>query len=74
MALGRIKCFFPHQGYGYIQHHDGRPVYFHYTSWGERSPLDSSVIGMAVDYDLLETHHGPEATNIRAISRGDFFP
>ncbi|MCB0362138.1 MAG: cold shock domain-containing protein [Bdellovibrionales bacterium] len=69
MALGRVKCFFPHEGYGYIQHFDGRPVYFHYTSWSYGARVDQSIVGLDVDYDLLETSRGPEATNIRALSR-----
>ncbi len=69
MALGRVKCFFYHQGYGYIQHHDGRPIYFHYTSWGDGGRIDDSIVGLDVDYDLLETSRGPEATNIRPLRR-----
>ncbi|MCC7402818.1 MAG: cold shock domain-containing protein [Bdellovibrionales bacterium] len=69
MALGRVKCFYRQQGYGFIEQNDGRPVYFHYTGWADGGIPDRSIEGIDVDYDLLETSRGPEATNIRPLGR-----
>lgn len=72
MALGRVKTFYSQQGYGYIEQSDGRPVYFHYTAWAEGGIPERSIEGMDVDYELLETVKGPEATNIRPLGRFGF--
>ncbi|MCB0341857.1 MAG: cold shock domain-containing protein [Pseudobdellovibrionaceae bacterium] len=61
---GRVMFFDPQQGYGFIEHIDGRQVYFHYTAIAREVINKHVSSGMKVYFDLLETTSGWEAANV----------
>jgi CspA family cold shock protein len=63
MAVGKIKWYSAHKGYGLILENSGREIYFHYTAVAE-SGVEMQA-GLSVSYDLIETRMGLEAANVR---------
>ena len=68
MDLGRVRWFSESEGYGFIEHSDGREVYFHYTAVHGSGPNKSIITGATVYFDLLDTQSGLEAANIKIVS------
>jgi cold shock CspA family protein len=64
MTFGRIKCFFESRGYGFIEDHNGREVYFHLSSI-EESQRGQIVGGECVYFDAITTGLGLEAYKVR---------
>jgi cold shock CspA family protein len=64
MTFGRIKCFFESRGYGFIEDHHGREVYFNLSSIDgtERGQI---VHGACVYFDAITTGIGIEAYKVR---------
>lgn len=69
MDVGRVKWFSESQGYGFIEHIDGREVYFHYTAVVKNRCQAQLVDGAQVEFDLLTTTSGYEASNVRVYGR-----
>jgi|JI10StandDraft_1071094.scaffolds.fasta_scaffold891487_2 CspA family cold shock protein len=67
MDVGRVLWFNESKGYGFIEHDDGREVYFHYTAIAERGEDKRVANGNSVSFDLFQTNIGWEASNIRII-------
>jgi cold shock CspA family protein len=67
MTFGRIKCFFESRGYGFIEDHNGREVYFHLSSI-EGGPSAQIVDGACVYFDAITTGLGLEAYKVRLSS------
>ena len=65
MDIGQIKWFNQNQGFGFIQHTDGREVYFHYTSIARGSDQLPLEDGATVEFNILTTEQGLEASNVR---------
>lgn len=64
MNKGRVKCFFPSKGYGYIEDHDGREVYFNLSSI-DTSAWSTLAHGMDVYYEAITTAMGLEALRVK---------
>jgi cold shock CspA family protein len=64
MHLGRIKCFFHGRGYGFIEDHEGREVYFS-LSVVERGPAAIINSGDTVYFEVISTGLGLEALRVR---------
>ena len=67
MEMGQVLWFNQNNGYGYIQHIDGRELYFHYTAIAESGRQKLLSHGMKVSFVLMETNSGWEAADIRAV-------
>lgn len=67
MTFGRIKCFFESRGYGFIEDHFGREVYFHLSSI-EASDRNQIVDGACVYFDAITTGLGLEAYKVRVAA------
>ncbi|MGE0762545.1 MAG: cold-shock protein [Bdellovibrionales bacterium] len=65
MSTGVVKWFNPFIGYGFIMGYDGSEIYFHCSSLAESGIEQSLNTGTRVDYDLIQTRIGFEATNVR---------
>ncbi|MBX7232507.1 MAG: cold shock domain-containing protein [Bdellovibrionales bacterium] len=65
MSSGIVKWFNPTMGYGYIMGFDGSDIYFHNTSIIDRQHPLNWPSGTKVEFDLIQTTIGFEATNIR---------
>lgn len=66
MEIGRIKWFNQSRGVGYIEHADGRHVYFYHVAV-ERFSMERLVAGVRVTFDMFTTRNGWEASNIMML-------
>ena len=69
MDLGRVRWFGQNEGYGFIEHTDGREVYFHYTAVVGSGPNKQIIQGAKVNFDLFTTETGLEASNVKVIGQ-----
>lgn len=63
LALGKVKWFNDAKGFGFIESHDGKDIFVHYSSIrieGHRTLLE----GQEVEFDLYEGQKGPQAQNV----------
>lgn len=67
MDMGRIKWFSELDGYGFIEHIDGRDIYFHYTAVAGSGPKKTIALGSKVYFDILDTATGFEASNVKIL-------
>jgi cold shock protein len=65
MSTGIVKWFNVSVGYGYITNIDGAEIYFHSTSIADPDGGSQWRSGTHVEFDLIQTRIGFEATNIR---------
>lgn len=67
MAKGRVKWFSREKGYGFISQEGGEDVFVHHTGLsGAERTLDE---GDEVEFDVTQGVKGPQATNVRRISK-----
>lgn len=66
MATGVVKWYNASIGYGFIMGFDGSEIYFHCSSIAEADGGHLWRTGTRVDYDLIQTQIGFEATNVRS--------
>jgi cold shock CspA family protein len=64
MNAGRIKCFFPSRGYGYIEDVDGREVYFSLSAIAADAGARIAD-GLNVYYEAITTSLGLEALRVQ---------
>lgn len=62
MVRGRVKWFSQTKGFGFLEQVDGTDVYVHYTAI--RSDEKNLNEGQDVEFDVLDTERGLEATNV----------
>ena len=65
MSTGVVKWFDTFAGYGFIMGLDGTEIYFYAASICEEGGGDNWSTGTRVEFDLIQTPVGPEATNVR---------
>jgi cold shock protein len=65
MATGIIRWFNAVKGYGFITGVDGAEIYFHSTAVSDRAGMANLGTGTRVEFDLIQTKLGFEATNVR---------
>ena len=64
--IGKVKWFNAEKGYGFIQCPDGKEAFVHYSQIlqdGYKSLED----GQKVNFNLIETGRGIQATNVEVI-------
>lgn len=71
MTRGRVKWFSQMKGYGFLEGDSGQDVYVHYTAVS--SQLDNFNEGTCVEFDVLDTERGLEATNVRVMEAAPIF-
>lgn len=58
--------WFSHKGFGYLVTDDGRDVYVHHSAIAG-SGFRTLPTGAAVSFDVIPTHRGPEAADVRIV-------
>ena len=64
MATGKVKCFDPKKGFGFVVNDDGKDVFIHYTSI-DGDGFRCLKNGETVEYDQLESDKGLQGRNVR---------
>jgi CspA family cold shock protein len=64
MTTGKVKWFNDAKGYGFIESEDGVDVFVHYSAI-EMDGFKSLREGQTVDYELLDTPKGRQASNVK---------
>ncbi len=67
MEQGTVKWFNASKGYGFIQRESGEDVFVHYKSINADG-FRSLKQGAAVQFEIMETEKGLQATNVTDIS------
>lgn len=65
MSTGVVKWFNRSIGYGFIMGYDGSEIYFHSESIADTDGGSSWATGTHVEFDVIQTRIGFEATNVR---------
>ena len=69
MTAGSVKWFDVKKGYGFIVGPEGKDVFVHFTSI-EGDGFRSLREGEQVEYELLETDKGYQASHVHPMQRG----
>ena len=68
MATGTVKWFNPTKGYGFIEQEGGGPdIFVHYSSIDQRHGRKTLMEGEEVEYEIMESPKGPQATTVRKL-------
>jgi len=65
-AQGHVSQFFPRQGYGFLEDHDGREIYFHQHAMSDHD-FQLIEIGSSVFYSEEEGDAGPQAVFVQLV-------
>lgn len=68
MVRGRVKWFSQIKGFGFLDNGSGEDVYVHYTAIVSRG-ADGLHEGQEVEFDVLDTGRGLEASNVIVVER-----
>lgn len=67
MSKGIIKWFNNDKGYGFINGSVGEDIFVHYTAIKQEGYKTLSE-GQTVEFDLIKTEKGLQATNVRTVN------
>lgn len=70
MSKGIIKWFNNEKGYGFINGSVDEDIFVHYTAIKQDGYKTLSE-GQSVEFDLVKTEKGLQATNVRAVKEKD---
>ena len=63
---GNVKWFNNDKGYGIIEYLDGEDIFVHYSAI-KQDGYNTLSEGQIVEFDLIETAKGLQATNVIAV-------
>ena len=67
MLVGKVKWFDKEKGYGFIEGENNTDVFVHYTAI-EGDGFRVLVENEQVEFDMIETAKGMQATKVRRLS------
>lgn len=66
--IGKVKWFNETKGYGFIENEGERDIFVHYTAI-EMDGFRTLREGQQVEYELVDTPRGPQASSVVCISQ-----
>lgn len=63
---GNVKWFNNDKGYGFIEYLDGEDIFVHYSAI-KQNGYKTLTEGQLVEFDLVQTEKGLQATNVIAV-------
>lgn len=70
MAIGRVKWFNESKGFGFIEYPEGKDLFFHYSAI-DGNGFKTLPEGIEVQFELLDTDRGQQASQVRILSKGN---
>ena len=67
MVRGRVKWFNNEKGYGFIEYTDKEDIFVHYSAINQDG-YKSLMEGQCVEFNLLNTSKGYQATNVSVVN------
>ena len=68
MAQGTVKWFNESKGFGFIAREDGEDVFVHFSAI-QTNGFRTLQEGQQVQFELLETDKGPQASNVAPVAQ-----
>lgn len=65
MAKGTVKWFNDQKGFGFISQENGPDVFVHFSAI-QGNGFKSLEEGQVVEFDVVDGHKGPQASNVRS--------
>ena len=67
MVRGRVKWFNNEKGYGFIENPEKSDIFVHYSAINQEG-YKSLMEGQKVEFTLLDTSKGYQATNVSVVN------
>lgn len=67
VVRGRVKWFNNEKGYGFIEYPDKEDIFVHYSAINQ-SGYKTLMEGQCVEFTLLDTSKGYQATNVSVVN------
>ena len=67
VVRGRVKWFNNEKGYGFIEYTDKDDIFVHYSAINQNG-YKSLMEGQCVEFNLLNTSKGYQATNVSVVN------
>jgi CspA family cold shock protein len=64
MLNGKVKWFNDSKGYGFIETHEGKDIFVHYSAIANEG-YKTLAQGQQVSFDIVEGSKGPQAANVQ---------
>ena len=63
MLAGKVKWFNDAKGYGFIETHEGKDIFVHYSAIVKEG-FKTLAEGQEVTFEVVEGNKGPQAANV----------
>ena len=70
--IGRVKWFNNEKGYGFIEYKENEDIFVHYSAI-ENDGYKTLSEGQTVEFDLVRTEKGLQATNVKTVNEDSKF-
>jgi CspA family cold shock protein len=67
MLSGKVKWFSDQKGYGFIETHEGKDIFVHYSAIVKEG-FKTLAEGQEVTFEIVQGEKGPQAANVTSIA------